>query len=202
MSELPQRSPAERWAMVLDVTGLVQGWVVRRVYLRPDERGDAIADVQLKLFERAKDYDPRLGSWKTFATWVIRGAVRDYLCAKRMFGPMSQHGKPAERVGMPFDAHADAPGDRELAEALDRRELAGRVIRRVRRLPARERAIVERHLEDLSLTEVGEQLGVTRQRVQQIEAKVLAGLRDRLACADRDQLRRHRARVRASHCAA
>lgn len=85
-----------------------------------------------------------------------------------------------------IDAIADdAPGPEEIALAADEaRQRAGRVAAALAALPERERRIVaERHLGEESplLREIGRRLGVSKERVRQLEKRALARLRRLLA---------------------
>ena len=85
-----------------------------------------------------------------------------------------------------IDAIADdAPGPEETALAADEaRRRAGRIAEALATLPARERRIVEeRHLRDDAplLREIGRRIGVSKERVRQLEKRALERLRRMLA---------------------
>ncbi len=76
--------------------------------------------------------------------------------------------------------------EEQLAELEQRADLAARLETALGSLDERERAIVEqRHLaeEPRQLKEIGMELGVTKQRVSQLERRAIAKLKERLAAA-------------------
>ncbi len=86
----------------------------------------------------------------------------------------------ADRVEQLFDAAA-VPADRVLEARLDR----DAVRRAVRALPARERLVVNLYyLEDVSLTDIARQLGVTLSRVSQLRARAVQKLRTLIEVSD------------------
>jgi RNA polymerase primary sigma factor len=100
------------------------------------------------------------------------GLARTTLSLNQTFGT---EGEPTELGELLPDTRVESPED-EL-EQLQRR----RVVRRaLMTLPERERVILERHYglsgEPLTLQEIGRQLGLTRERVRQLEAHALATL--------------------------
>jgi RNA polymerase primary sigma factor len=84
-------------------------------------------------------------------------------------------GESAELGEMLPDPRTEAPEDE-----LERRRRRAAVRRAVRSLPPRERLIVDEHYgltrEPRTLSEIGRELGLTRERVRQLEAHALAAL--------------------------
>jgi RNA polymerase primary sigma factor len=80
------------------------------------------------------------------------------------------------------DEHAESP-EEEAVDSLRRRE----VRRAIAALPERQRRIVELRFgiggEPKALEAIGKELGITRERVRQLEAEALARLQDELAAA-------------------
>ena len=100
------------------------------------------------------------------------GLARTTLSLNQTFGT---DGEPTELGDLLPDTRVEMPED-EL-EQIQRR----RVVRRaLKTLPDRERVILERHFglagEPQTLQEIGRQLGLTRERVRQLEAHALATL--------------------------
>ncbi len=72
------------------------------------------------------------------------------------------------------------------ASALEREENRKVLTEAVRRLPDRERTVlVQYYIDNYTLAQIGDALGVTESRVSQIHARAVVHLRARLAAADR-----------------
>jgi RNA polymerase primary sigma factor len=100
------------------------------------------------------------------------GLARTTLSLNQTFGT---DGEPTELGELLPDTRVESP-EAELEQAQRRRV----VHRALKRLPERERVILERHYglagEPQTLQEIGRQLGLTRERVRQLEAHALATL--------------------------
>lgn len=102
--------------------------------------------------------------------------------AQQRVGELDQFGRPV--VGQLLDSRGGDPAEELLAEE-DRRELSARMEWALSLLSDRERRVVERRvLGGALLREVGEELGVTKEAVRQIEAKALKSLRRYLESPD------------------
>ena len=100
------------------------------------------------------------------------GLARTTVSLNQTFGA---EGEPTELGDILPDTRAERPEDE-----LERITRSRAVHRALQSLPARERVILERHFglsgEALTLQEIGHQLGLTRERVRQLEAHALATL--------------------------
>lgn len=133
-------------------------------------------------------HDPQLSSRRTFFTLCARRAITSIStmqrAAKRQARELSldvtyQDGDPALLL------HDPTPGGCELVEHSDELDHLRNL---VQALPERERHVIEqRHVHGRTLAEVGVDLGVSRERVRQIEAKALRKLTATLT-RDRVQL--------------
>ncbi|MEN9792708.1 MAG: hypothetical protein RL330_786 [Actinomycetota bacterium] len=89
---------------------------------------------------------------------------------------------PLDHVAME-NAHSDDVGVQPGA-AIEETELRSAMRAEIGRLPERERAVLILYYDDgLTLSEIGEALGVTESRISQIHAKAVLQLRSRLASA-------------------
>jgi len=85
-------------------------------------------------------------------------------------------GKDGERT-----SYEPSSADGEVGDVLDEPERAGELRRLVESLDERERKIIiGRYTQAKTLKELGEEVGLTKERVRQIEGKILAGLRGRI----------------------
>jgi RNA polymerase sigma-32 factor len=100
--------------------------------------------------------------------------------------PMHDDGTGAVIDGMPSPGPSQ---EEELAQAEEARELAARVRDAVRDLDPRERFIVQARImadapSELSLAEIGRQLGVSRERARQIESRAKQKIKKLLLASD------------------
>jgi RNA polymerase sigma factor FliA len=90
---------------------------------------------------------------------------------------------PLDHVAMDNTA-AEADAQIQPGRAMEEGELRAAMRAEISRLPEREQAILILYYEDgLTLSEIGEALGVTESRISQIHAKAVLQLRSRLAAA-------------------
>jgi len=125
----------------------------------------------------------------TFGTTVEKlRAMEERLDARdvSLDAPMHDDGTGAVVDGI---ASPDASQEEELSRAEQARQLAARVRDAVRDLDPRERFIVEARLmadapSELSLAEIGRQLGVSRERARQIESRAKQKIKKLLLASD------------------
>ena len=85
-------------------------------------------------------------------------------------------GKDGERT-----SYEPSSADGEVEDVLDEQERAGKLRTLVESLDERERKIIiGRYTRAKTLKEIGEEVGLTKERVRQIEGEILAGLRERI----------------------
>ena len=90
---------------------------------------------------------------------------------------------PLDHVAMDSAPHESA-GELQPGHALEQEELRDAMRSEIGRLPEREQAVLILYYEDgLTLSEIGEALGVTESRISQIHTKAVLQLRSRLASA-------------------
>ncbi|HEV3118478.1 MAG TPA: sigma-70 family RNA polymerase sigma factor [Gemmataceae bacterium] len=152
---------AERDALVKQWSGLPKRVLKRIGYARLVGRDDLLQVGQLALRRAAKGYEPKKGLFIPYAWRAILTAMLDLVREwKRQY---------LVPIGFCFNVPARPP-----REEIDTAPL----MRALRFLPARWQSILRWHFwEGLTLQEVGERLGITRQRAQQLKAKALAKLR-------------------------
>jgi RNA polymerase sigma factor (sigma-70 family) len=173
----------------------------RRIRARIDEN-DLFCAAARGLLRAAELWDPSRGvRFSTFALYQMRSQVQRWLRIdlERIHVPQYvrdavYHSKPhrlstefrtyqasralgAGRQAEDFDGLPQRPGwDGPSQETLEDLDAA------IRKLPAQMRTVIEeRYLEEKTLWEVGETLGVTKQRVQQLQVQALEKLRELLA---------------------
>lgn len=135
----------------------------------------------LGLVEAARRYQPGRGvPFATFARVRIRGAILDGLAA---FGPAASSRRRGYKTMRGSTLAASVPCDRELADqALSRRRLRRVLHEAVNQLSSRERRVLEqRYWQQVSLVEIGRDLGVSKSRASRIHARCLRKVRDAVA---------------------
>jgi RNA polymerase primary sigma factor len=158
---------------------------------------EMVQEARIGLMIAARKFDPARGvRFGTYATWWCRQRIRraadnwslgvarvpvhvrgeDRLELLRKLRGRSLHG-PVPHGKRPDHWHpaANSPGPAELAAEADDRAYIHRCLRY---LPRRQRRVIEmRCLEGATLDQVGRELGITRERVRQLEERALARLR-------------------------
>lgn len=162
--------------------GLVHFWVRKHLKLRSRDEYEDVAGAAMEgLLVACRRFDPTRGvKFGVFAwAWIRCYALRGLQAARE------QKGKDkAEIPTVPLEAllHGDVADEfRDPAEALDDRTLPARMRALVDALEPSHRLIIRRrYFEGRTLAEVGEELGVSRERVRQLEAVILRAMRERL----------------------
>ncbi len=147
-------------------------WVPRSVRSRSRSVQDAIAQLEHELGrtptdeEIASELQISVEELEKWLTDIAAGAV----------GPL-------DHVAMD-NAPAEADAHLQPGRAMEEGELRDAMRTEISRLPEREQAILILYYEDgLTLSEIGDALGVTESRVSQIHTKAVLQLRSRLAAA-------------------
>ena len=166
-----------------------KGWVARRITW-----DDAVAAATLGLVEAARRFDPARGNrFTTFAVWYCRSRVQDAAAAGGVVTvPRTDRGarrreETAARAARAAGRHRPLSADWEesmphaddaaIRDAESAAHAAGRAGALLRRLDARSRDVVLSRARGEALADVGRRLGVTRERVRQIQAKAMRRLR-------------------------
>lgn len=135
--------------------------------------------------ERARDtYDPERGAFATYAAWWIREAIHGEIArsAKVVYLPRRVYQRRRHAGALPSSLRLDdsstprtlrAP-TAEIESELDQ----DRARRALDALKPRERRVIEATFwDELGTNAIARELGVTKQRIQQIRAKAMAKLR-------------------------
>jgi RNA polymerase sigma factor (sigma-70 family) len=192
----------DAWAAVQ--TGLnYVSWLAREFVYTGVAREDLVAEGRIGLFEAALRFDPSHGAqFLTYASFWARRRMQTYVArhARVVRRPMSRAGTARDREDVSLDepvgssktlAWRDVLVDRESPKVLDSlvgAEDAALITSAALELPPQWRAIIVRRFgldggPAMTLAAVGETLGLSRERVRQVEATAMRSLRDRLEVA-------------------
>lgn len=187
------------WASVQ--TGLnYVSWLTREFLYSGVSRDDLEAEGRLGLFEAALRFDPAHGvQFLTYASWWARRRMQSFVAhhARVVRRPVPRNGNNRDRDDVSLDGPVasgstlrweDVLADRDRPAAIDSvvtTESAALILTCVLELPKGWREIIIRRFgldggPAMTLAEVGETLGMSRERVRQIESKAMARLRTRI----------------------
>ena len=192
----------DAWTAVATGVNYVS-WMAREFLYTGVSREDLIAEGRLGLFEAALRFDPSHGAqFLTYASFWARRRMQTFVArhARVVRRPVSRIAGPRDGGDVSLDepvgasntlAWRDVLVDRESPPALDAMvdaEDAALINAAAAELPPQWRAIIVRRFgldggPATTLAAVGETLGLSRERVRQIEAKAMRRLRDRLEIA-------------------
>jgi len=153
---------------------LVYGFLAKSRAARTMDLDDAAQEARIGLLRAIERHDAARGKLSTFAYLHMRGRLSHLV------------GKETRRVRtVPLDALAPSiiPDlrARNPLQAAHVADLAGRAGELLAQLPQRTRAVIrERFWHGRTLQETGDQLGLTKERIRQIERGVLTWLRREL----------------------
>jgi len=189
----------DAWAAVQ--TGLnYVSWMARDFLYTGVSREDLEAEGRLGLFEAALRFDPSHGAqFQTYASFWSRRRMQSFVArhARIVRRPASRTGPSHDREDISLDqpvsaestlSWADLLVDPKAPRALDAMvgaEDAALIAVAAHELPPQWRTIIVRRFgldggPAMTLAAVGETLGLSRERVRQIEQKAMARLRSRL----------------------
>lgn len=156
------------------------GWTVRRwVTWSPGIDLDEIRSrVRVGLIRAAQLFDPGRGLlFSTFAVhWCRQAVTRYFLLQSRQPRRMADLGTATDEGDFGLDPATAEPGPARQAAA---RELVRRFLRWLH--PLERRVLRMRFLQGYHLEEVGDVLGISRERVRQLESRALRKIREREA---------------------
>jgi RNA polymerase sigma factor (sigma-70 family) len=139
--------------------------------------GELIAEGNVGLIRALDTFDPSRARFATYARYWIKAYVSDYVARTSRY--VSLDARADDTGSSLLDSLATTDPDPEQAVAAKRRQrrFAANLPGAVAKLDARERHIVEHRLgadadTELSLAALADQLGVSRARVHQLEARV------------------------------
>lgn len=122
------------------------------------------------LVKAAATYDPSTGNaFSTYATHCVRNEIRNTLRLERPLG----YRRPEDPAAVPGTVGLGEhdPATPAVATQAEDREIVGYVMGRMR--PRLAEVLRRRHLEGKTLQEVGDEMGITKERVRQIEMQAL-----------------------------
>ena len=194
-----ERRIDDAWAAVQ--TGLhYVSWLSREFLYSGVAREDLEEEGRLGLFEAALRFDPQNGAqFLTYASWWARRRMQDFVArqSRVVRKPGARLGTHRDRDEVSLDQPVGAGSplrwedvlvDRRTPRALDAivgAENAELIASTARELPPQWRAIIVRRFgldgrPAMTLAAVGDTLGLSRERVRQIEAKAMDRLRTRI----------------------
>jgi RNA polymerase primary sigma factor/RNA polymerase sigma factor len=139
---------------------------------------ELVSDGNMSLMRAVEKFDYSRGNkFSTYASWAI---MKNF--ARTIPDEHRQRDRFRTSLGEMFAATEDARSS-EVAQESSQLERESQVGRMLERLDEREQKIIikrfglEQGSQSLTLKEVGEQLGITKERVRQIEARALSKLR-------------------------
>jgi RNA polymerase primary sigma factor len=153
--------------------------IAKRYATGPGHLFELISDGNMSLIRAVEKFDFARGfRFSTYASWAI---MKNF--ARTIPAELRQHARfrtgGEERLMVVPDAHIES-GRREAAQS----ERQSEVARILRHLDERERQIIrhrfglDRSRNPMTLKEVGRVMGVTKERIRQLEARAMAKLRD------------------------
>jgi RNA polymerase sigma factor (sigma-70 family) len=144
--------------------------------LHPIEDSEQFGDAMVGLMKAVEKFRPELGfQFSTFAYHVIK---------RQVIAGWKRRRKDATRISSTF--LEDIPASREsfdVSEGVDTQDLLATMLENVSILPEQQRAVIEARLQGKKLREISEAMGLTKQRIQQIEERATRMLRCMMAQA-------------------
>lgn len=191
---LPQRTLEERNALVLENTGLVGMALKRYFHLTPKASSweDLFQHGMMGLIRAAETWDESLGRFPTHAVWQIRGVVGRAIANEGTLIRIPSRFQKEERQSLVEKLQAvsldwrrthscratassvvgDMP-DTECGYTLSEAIQWALVT-----LPVNHARVIRlRYLEGISFAEIGKRMGISKQRVKQLEVSALLKLR-------------------------
>lgn len=177
--------------------------IAKKYALNSEELQDYVQVGSLQLLRVIQRFDPDLGfNLSTYATHSLRQILHRYRNARHLISmpdnawSNESTREAALKAQMVLSIHepirlesdgdaillsqvmASEPDDHDAL--MDQRQVVDRVQAAIKMLPPRERDVVERRTNGEKLQEIGNRLGVSKERVRQIETKAHAILREHL----------------------
>lgn len=182
----------EAWELVLANQGLVKT-TLEKFLANPARKGkfefdELLTAAQIGAFEAVKTWDPSRGNLAGYLVSALYHTLQDETVALEIGdGTQVQHGRTREILAGPTDTgelpEEEAEGFEDaLVSRLDAEASRDDLRLALEALPERNRdAIVSRVLRGASFPEIGTELGVSKQRAQQIYSRGIEQLREALS---------------------
>lgn len=141
-------------------------------------RDDLISIAMVAVWSASKTWDTERGA--TFETYVYSAVVHAMMQEKLRYGRLARTGI-TRSLSLTEDEQDDTEFElRGLTHTPEQIVIDAQLHRFVEKLPHPLKRVVERHFSDESLADVGEVLGLSRERVRQLEWKAFRMLEKKL----------------------
>ena len=171
------------------------GWVIKlaspwaRMRKERVEDSEFFADGLLGLVKAKQHFDPNHGTqFLTYATYVIKSSMMRGAALRRGRGRMQKEGRCSIR--QPIESEFDHVQQKceshttEVLESISRKEVMDNVSRAIADLPERLATVIRMRMQGVGMKEIGQHIGVSKQRIEQMEKQAHGILRGMLLSVD------------------
>ena len=149
---------------------------------------DLVSIAALKVAAVIHNFDPKRGRLTTFAAMAVKRELQMHCQAFSTVVHKPRNQREATRKLSEFscfdigEMDIDvAEGGEGLAASIEHRENVGILLAQLDKLPARESDVIRRRMAGEKLHEIGPAIGVTKERVRQIEQRGIERLREAMS---------------------
>jgi RNA polymerase sigma factor (sigma-70 family) len=171
------------------------GWVIKlaapwaHMKNEPVEDSEFYADGLLGLVKAKQNFDPNNGAqFLTYATYVIKSSMARGAALRRGRGRMEKEGRC--RIRQPIESEFDNVQQKceshttEVLESIRQKEVMHKVSQAIAALPERLATVIRMRMQGVGLKEIGQHMGLSKQRIEQMEKQAHGMLRGMLLAED------------------